>query len=826
MARKRNEDAGREGFCEYQEMALKSVSIKGAVIDNFSDFIIRQTYMNDISDNIEAVYTFPLPDDASVYRFKARTAGRDIVGAILEREKAVKEYGKAIVDGDGAALFESHRPNIFQISLGQIGAGEEVEIEIGYAADLKISGDEMRILTPLVTAPRYIPAGAEELKKTGTGNAAPNNRVPDADMITPPNGSTSYRATAEISFDIGCGAEAITSPSHAIKVVEDDFGWVKVTFADDSVKLDRDFVLNAKFPKTRPERFLCGTASTGEVFSYISARPDMPESEDEPPREYFFLIDVSGSMDGRKLDEAKKALKICLRNLSARDRFNMIAFESFPHPFKADAVEYTQRSLEEATRWVDNLCSMGGTEILKSVEMALAGRGGLEKIVMLMTDGEVGNEGEVIAHIKKHGANSRFFTVGIDTAVNSHFINSIAEASSGAAEFVYPGEPLDDKILRHFARISCARIEDLKLTVAGCAGVDPASDMPAMVYSGDNFTALVKLASSPSGCATITGRVSAGECDPKTAVSGVDQADKKGAGVFTHTIEKAELSDDGDMLARLWAMRRIRKLEKYEADCNPRRAESVTAKIVELSEKYSVLSKYTAFFARITRENKLSGMPETTVVKVEIPAGWDMFNNKFMTAIGGSMNIYTNIGIMPSMISRCASAPPPPSPKKAAPAGPKTRRFEEKIDSKILSEISYCNLESDKSDSENICYSPIRGGESHDYIQRGPASELKRLSMSQNADGSFGPPNSSVERLVKETSEAILKFTRSGEDLDIYRKILNKAVKFILASLDACAGDSGVESTVKEAVLECIDLGLLAPANMKLAENFLKKTGK
>ena len=219
-------------------------------------------------------------------------------------------------------------------------------------------------------------------------------------------------------------------------------------------------------------------------------------------------------------------------------------------------------------------------------------------------------------------------------------------------------------------------------------------------------------------------------------------------------------------------------------------------------------------------------MPETTVVKVEIPAGWDMFNNKFMTAIGGSMNIYTNIGIMPSLISRCASAPPPPSPKKAAPAGPRTRRFEEKNESEKLSEKSYSKFDSDESDSENICYSTIRGGESNDYIQRGATSELKRLSMSQNADGSFGPSNSTVERLVKETTETILKFTHSGEDLDIYRKILNKAVKFILANLDACAGDSGVESTVKEAVLECIDLGLLAPANMKLAENFLKKTGK
>jgi Ca-activated chloride channel family protein len=775
------------------KMALKSVAIKGGVIDKFADITVSQSYLNDISKNIEAVYTFPLPDNASVYRFTARTAGREIAGAVMVRQKAVKEYGKAILEGDSAALFESHRPDIFQVSLGQIGAGEQVDIQISYIAELKVSGGELRLLTPLVVAPRYIPAGGP-VERTGTATAEPNDRVPDADKITPPSGDTSYRATAEITFDIGCGAESIHSPSHSITAVEDDFGWIKVTFADECVKMDRDFVLTAQFPKTRPERFLYGKAKTGECFSYISIKPELSAAEDETAREYNFLIDISGSMSGVKLDEAKTALKICLRNLSERDFFNIIAFESAMHPFMKTSAEYNQATLEAATRWVDALQSMGGTEIFKPVKHILADKSrGAEKIVILITDGEVGNEGEIISFVKKNGGNSRFFTVGVDTAVNSYFINGLAEASGGASEFVYPGEAVDEKILRHFTRIGCARLENISVSAGGAGGFEFAGELPKFMFSGDEFAILAKLASEPSGAAAVKG-----------TINGAAQE---------YPTRKAEKADDADMLARLWAMKRIKQLEEYEPECNPARKPSVTANIIEISEKYSVLSKHTAFFARITRENKLSGTPETVVVPVEMPAKWKM--DSAGASFGGSMA--NNVLNFMSPISVCGVK------NLCVPDKMDVDYDEYKSSDSAADENIVRNEKSSPSRKimSDICCSPLPKPKGSG---RGPDDGnggLKRLSMTQNADGSFGRPGSAMPELLKETAETIIKFTDSDDDLDLYRKILNKAVKFLLDNagrlINLTPAHGGL---ILLAIENCMRSNILNQANKIAAEKF------
>lgn len=809
-AKERGEKNGSDGS---PKMALKAVSIKGSVIDKFADITVKQSYLNDIAKNIEAVYTFPLPDNASVYRFIAKTAGREIAGAVMEREKAKKEYGKAILEGDSAALFESHRPNVFQMSLGQIGAGEQVDIEIGYISEMKVSGGEMRLSTPMVVAPRYIPSGEKDLEKNGTGIVPPNDRVPDADKITPPVGPTSYRAEAEITFDIGCGAEAISSPSHSISAVEDDLGWIKVSFAADSVKMDRDFVLVAQFPKTRPERFLYGKAATGEYFSYISVKPELPEAEDETAREYIFMIDVSGSMSGVKLDEAKTALKICLRNLSERDFFNIIAFESSMHPFMKASAEYTEASLEAATRWVDALNSMGGTEILEPVKSALAEKcRGSEKIVILITDGEVGNESEIISLVKTRGGNSRFFTVGVDTAVNSYFINALAEVSGGASEFVHPGEPVDEKIMRHFARIGCARVENISVSADGAGGMELAGDLPRSLFSGDDFSVLARIASKPSGAAAVKGTMN--------------------GAAWQYLTRNAEEAEDGGMLARLWAMQRIKQLEEYEPDCNPDRRPSVTAGIIEISVKYGVLSKHTAFFARITRENKLSGMPETVVVPVEMPAKWEM--NLAQAPLGGS--IMNNIALhfispAPAIggITRALSSNVKLNYMKDDDDDYECDKFEFELnDSGADDEKICCEKSSLSSKSKNdICYSslPRPNGPAPGEYEGG--DELKRLSMIQNADGSFGKRGSAISELLKETAETIIKFTDSGEDLNLYRKIINKAVKFLLGGAGSPADLSPeLGGLVISALENCMKLHILNQANKIAAEKFFKGEAK
>ncbi len=826
--KKSNESRGREIVSVGPpEMALKSVSIKGSVMDNFSDITLKQVYLNDISENIEAVYTFPLPDNASVYRFVAKTLGKEIAGTVMKREKALQEYGDAISAGDGAMLFESHRPNVFQVSLGQIGAGETVEVEIGYMAEIKFNGNEMRLLTPLLVAPRYIPAGSA-IDRTGTGQAVPNSRVPDADMITPPVGRTGYRVDAEITLDIGCGAESVSSPSHQIKAAEDDLGWIKVSFSEESVKMDRDFIITAKFPKTRPERFLSGTTAAGETFSYISVKPELPESEDEAAREYIFLIDVSGSMSGTKLDEAKKALKICMRNLSEKDTFNIIAFEDIPHPFMKKSGVYDQASLEAATAWINGLSTMGGTEMLEAIKMSLADNGGSEKIVMLITDGEVGNESEIISYIKSFGKNSRFFTVGVDTAVNSHLINAAAEVSGGAAEFVYPGEPLDDKILRHFSRIGKARIDELSVSVEGLDNIELSKKMPQKIYSDDNLSMFARLAKKPDGKAIVKGRVCGAE--------------------YIYATKKIETIENGEMFARLWAMGRISELTEYETTCNRRLKDGVKNNIIELSEKYGVLSQYTAFFARITRENKLSGMPETSVVPVEMPFGWQMGGGgKFMPSIpflaqavaphilncfspgpipsGGAINTSNSVDMEYSLCDSDGSELREFSKPSISRKMKKNNNDDDMIYNKIPCEAE----ETGKVEMVNKFSGRGYAGDENDGMKIDVPEDmiasnyLKELSMTQNADGSFGGVSDKIAAKIEKTVDAVHKFLKEEESLGIYARIINKAVKFILDNENSYKEDAGVYEKIRSIVESCLNFNVLKQSVKTMAVKFLKK---
>ena len=155
--------------------------------------------------------------------------------------------------------------------------------------------------------------------------------------------------------------------------------------------------------------------------------------------EYTFVIDVSGSMSGRKLEQAKKALQLSLRNLIEGDRFNMIAFESEYICFSETSVPYTQSNLEKADRWVTSLVPMGGTVILQPLRFVLE-RPYTEntgRVVLLFTDGQVGNEKEIIQLVRRNNKALNLFPFGIDTAVNRYFIDSLAQAGNGSPEFVF-----------------------------------------------------------------------------------------------------------------------------------------------------------------------------------------------------------------------------------------------------------------------------------------------------------------------------------------------------------------------------------------------------
>lgn len=305
---------------------LKRVRINGEIIGLSEEVSVEQLYVNDGNNDLEIIYTFPMPDQAVVSLFSAQIGDRTVQGEIWEKEEAFRVYDGAISKGDSAFLLEQFRPNIFQVSLGRVLPGEEIKIRIVYLETVKYQDGEIRISIPTLVAPRYIP-GDRKGDKKGMGWSDPTDRVSDADFITPPvDRGAEYRVELDLTLRPLMPVDEFTSPSHQINIHKLEGDSVRITLAEGGVLLDRDIVI---LGRCRDDSSYSAGVSwqdpeSGEGYVYLNILPDFGFRDDREARNYIFLIDISGSMSGAKLLQAKNALQLCLRNMEGGDTFNIV----------------------------------------------------------------------------------------------------------------------------------------------------------------------------------------------------------------------------------------------------------------------------------------------------------------------------------------------------------------------------------------------------------------------------------------------------------------------------------------------------------------------
>lgn len=599
-----------------------------AVLDtNMAEVTLTQNYMNTSPGSIEALYTFPLPHQAVVTGFKARIGNDEVTGTYKESKAAFDEYDKALRMGNSGFLLESHRPDIFQVSLGNIAGGEALTVSISYIEDIQYTDSELRWVLPTVVAPRYIP-GVEAGEKLGTGMVSPTDRVPDADFITPPVGHAPYTLKLKAHLKGIRGLKKVTSPSHPIVIHVEEVGYY-ITLAKENEPLNRDFVLNVVTDKAPDNRLLL-SHHEDEVFGELTLALELEEPCSQSNCEYIFMIDISGSMSGQKLEQAKKALHLSLRNLIEGDQFNIIAFESGYTCFSSESVPYTQGNLEKADQWVASLQALGGTEILNPLRYVFQKQHdeNTSRVLFLFTDGQVGNEKEIIQLVERNNKNLRLFPFGIDTAVNKYFIDSLAQAGNGLPEVVFPGERIDDKVIRQFSRIHQSYISDGKIVQANGAELETVPAIPSRLYGDEEYIFRFRTTDAVEGL-TLSGSLGNSKAQVQIPVT---------------------TRGDFRLLSVKWAKERIRMLEQSLGSGNPRRDENTKKEIIALSGQYGVLSTLTSLVAVYERFNKEKGMPETIVVPVAKPESWDMlFPVQHCFAVTESTNLYADSESQPKL---------------------------------------------------------------------------------------------------------------------------------------------------------------------------------
>jgi Ca-activated chloride channel family protein len=420
----------------FDPAAPLSTDVRISVAGIVARVAVTQRFRNPGTTPIEAVYAFPLPDEAAVDRLSMRIGERLIEGEIREREQAERIYTEARNAGQRASLVTQTTPNLFTTAVANIGPGEIVEITIEYLDTARYDDGAFSLRFPMTLTPRYGEGDAPEQKAAIVPAVMDLERFAATDALDEATAPIAERHEAALRVVLAPGLPLVElgSSSHETHTVRDGGRYVLETLVP-RVPMDRDFIVT-----WRPD-----VGSTPAVAALTETRGDMTYAlvmivppadahvQRAGPRELIYVIDTSGSMAGESIVQAKAALEDALGRLTSADRFNVIEFNSTTQSLYAVPMPLTAASYAEALDFVAALDADGGTEMEPAIHMALGQpvTAGYLRHVIFLTDAGVANETSLFTAIEQRLGTARLYTVGIGAAPNSYFMRKAAEFGRG-----------------------------------------------------------------------------------------------------------------------------------------------------------------------------------------------------------------------------------------------------------------------------------------------------------------------------------------------------------------------------------------------------------
>ena len=602
-------------------LPLVAMEVDARVAGVVATIDVAQTFRNTSGAAIEATYIFPLPDRAAVHRFRMEVGSRVIDGVIDERGAARERYDEAIAAGHRAAIAEQERAGVFTLRVGNLMPGDTAVVRLSLIGVLPVDDGEVVFRFPLVVAPRYIPGAALGGDQAGLGSAHDTDLVPDASRISPPVRLAGFpdpvRLGLRVAIEDGAMRD-VASSLHAVTVSRRDAQVVEVQPGE---RLDRDFLLRWRIDGAAlGSSLICAQDPSGAAGTFaLTIVPPSTQAMGGKPRDVVFVLDRSGSMRGWKMVAARRCVARMVDTLTARDRFLALAFDNALQTMPAGClVEATDRRRFRAVEELARVDARGGTDLAEALNYAVAALGGgtgdRERVIVLVTDGQVGNEDQLLRELAPALHDIKMFTLGIDQAVNAGFLRRLAAAGGGMCELVESEDRLDAVMAKVHRRIGAPIATELALRATGL-DIDRATLAPA------------KLPDVYAGAPVVVFGRYRGTAGPDAAIDieGTSLGDP-----LRMTVRMAREPASSTWLAASWARAHLHDLEdRYAAGAHqhePAFAQHFEQAIVRVSKQFSVLSRFTAFLAvdRGSVVNAGGGLREI-VQPVERPAGWDAF---------------------------------------------------------------------------------------------------------------------------------------------------------------------------------------------------------
>ena len=558
-------------------LPLQSMDLQGHISGLLYHLRLVQRFYNPYNQPLEATYIFPLPGRAAVSSFVMQTQQRRVIGRLEERGEARRQYQQAIAQGKQAALAEEERSEVFTMTVGNIPPHQFVEVELELHGPLTFADGRAMFRFPLVVAPRYIPGVAYAGEGVGRGVAHDTNAVPDASRISPPVLLPGYPNPVQLSVNIQVDTGGLIFGLPEVSMPDllcwNEPAGFRMSLRPTADRLDRDLIVRIPLPS--PQMQSSFQISPGGYYALNLVPDDLHQMGPQTPRQVVTLLDRSGSMSGWKMVCARRAVGRLIDSLTDRDAFQVLNFDDrieYLDPRKTNLRWASDRERYLALEALGKVNDRGGTEILPAIQAGVQMlQGQPDPYLILITDGQVGNESEVLRWIQQNARGIRIFTVGIDSAVNVSLLERIAQVSGGHFTLVNSEEQLDQEMIGLRRRINPPLLHQVSVQLAG------AESSPAFV---DLFQGL-----SARQMGVVQGHVG-----QEVEVVGYARDGR----AFRNRIPVTHCG--GESIHKMWARERVLELE-HGFLAGWRQAAYQPAAIAQFALQHGVLCRFTAFVA-------------------------------------------------------------------------------------------------------------------------------------------------------------------------------------------------------------------------------------
>jgi len=536
---------------------------------------VDQEFFNPNGVALEGEYIFPIPSGAHIDKFAMRVGGKDLEAELIDAKKARTIYEEIVRSQRDPALLEYTGRAAFRVRIFPLEPRAAKKVQLSYTELLRNDVGVVSYLYPLNTEK----FSAQPLKS----------------------------ASIRVSLAQSSPLKALYSPSHSVEIRRDGDRKAMVGWETANTRPDRDFQLLFSTAESEVGLHLLTQRSGGGDGAFLllaSPGADVMKPGERPnAKDVVFVVDTSGSMAGKKLAQAKKALSFCVDNLNDVDRFEVLRFSTDSEECFERLSDATKANREQAERWIDALKPIGGTAIHEALQRALKLRPATNErpfVVIFLTDGQptVGetNEDRIVASVAPGssgdaaGAATRIFCFGIGNDVNTHLLDKLVERTRAASQFVLPEEDLEVKVSGFFTKIKEPLLTNLKVSWPEGVRVSKLYPSPLPdLFRGDQLVLAGRYSGSGEGDVALEGTING---QPRRIVQ---------------RVKFPENASGNEFIPQLWATRRV----GFLLDGIRLRGESAELRdeVVDLARRYAIVTPYTSYL--IVEDEARRGVPVT-----------------------------------------------------------------------------------------------------------------------------------------------------------------------------------------------------------------------